>query len=72
MPNLHEQFQEILCCEAVDLQQLILIGKGEIHVVRYRRGHEVALLSCLMDYAADSQYRLGWDEVVSVVKRLGL
>ena len=72
LPDLYGQFPEILCTKGTDWQQLVLIGKGETHVVRYLRGHEVALLSCLMDYAANPQYRLGWEEVVSVVKRLGL
>jgi len=53
-------------------EQIMLMAGEETFIFRYREGHEVALISCLMDYAADPRYPLGWLDVLSVLRQLGL
>ena len=51
---------------------VVVYAKGEIYMFRYHQGQEIALISCLMDYAADPRYRIGWNEVLRVIRKLGL
>ena len=66
------QTHEVFSFSRSDLSWLVVTAGGETHLIRYAEGHEIALLSCLMDYAADPRYKIGWPEVLSVIRRLGL
>ena len=42
------------------------------YLFQYQKGQEAALISCLMDYARDDRFNLGWLEALLLIRQLDL
>jgi len=69
---LQQSFNDTLSADSQDMSEIIVMSGQDSYIFRYSLGNEVALISCLMDYAADERYDIGWSEILSVIRRLGL
>ena len=55
-----------------ELPYIILLTENEKYILQYTPGDEMGLISCLMDYAADDRFEIGWVEVLSIIRHLEL
>ena len=46
---------------------LTLVKDGEAYLFSYDRGQEMQLYLALMEYAADPEHCLNWDETVGII-----
>jgi hypothetical protein len=42
------------------------------YLFRYEKGNEAGLISCLMEYARDERFNLGWLEALMLIRKLNL
>ena len=49
---------------------LIIVKGREKYIFRYRSGQEQSLFNVLLEYARDSRYGLGRDEIASLIRKV--